>query len=84
MPGEVSPIENQIATAPTPNGAKIKFASRKFLLVLLMWGSSFFVCLYNPEFVGTLQNATNFWLLLCGVYAGANVGELIAARGKKQ
>lgn len=69
-------------TKPT-NGNKVKFASRKFMFVMVLWGASFFLCLHNPEFVGNAQTAFNFWLLLCGVYAGANVGELIAAGRKK-
>ncbi len=57
------------------------FASRKFLVALVIFAASLVLAFFRPEFVGNGQTLFNFWIFLIGLYFGGNIGEHIV-KGK--
>lgn len=59
------------------------FASRKFLVALVIFAASLALAFFRPEFVGDGQTLFNFWIFLIGLYFGGNIAEhVVNGKGK--
>jgi hypothetical protein len=67
---------------PDMNALREKLKSRKFIALAATWAASFALAWFKTEFVGTAQNLFNFWVLLLGIYFGADVGDKIVKKVK--
>ena len=76
--------DEELATIKAPNSikARTKFASRKFTVCVLTIVLSYLLAWFKPDMM-TGQVLFNFWIFVIGIYAGANVGELIAMKKGK-
>lgn len=52
-----------------------RLSSRKFLSLVAVFVASCVFGWFRPEFVGTFQNLSTFWIMILGIYFGANVTE---------
>lgn len=52
-----------------------RMSSRKWLSLVGVFLASCAFGWFKPEFVGTAATLFNFWLILLGLYFGANVAE---------
>lgn len=58
-----------------PTQTQEHFSSRKFIILASVFVVSALFGWFRPEFVGTFSVLTGFWLVLLGIYFGANVSD---------
>jgi len=56
-----------------PEATQERLSSRKFMALVATFIASCIFGWFKPEFVGSFSILSTFWVLLLGIYFGANV-----------
>ena len=77
-------MTSESVTTVKPEGLTAStFASRKFLVALVVFAASLALAFFRPGFVGDGQTLFNFWIFLIGLYFGGNIAERVVGKKEK-